>query len=225
MSNDYLQGKSQYIPLFIPLKDFTKAISFENLFTNFFANKCNISNPNIEAFRLLLKYQKFIILFDGFDEVAKRVNYDVKFEIFNEICKFGINETKLIVTCRPNYFQDKQEYKKILENTYLHLEPTSNSVNFNQTYIKELNETQISEYIKSFANNLKKVGLSPIEVEHFIKETHDLMDLAKRPFLLNIIVKTLQKLIQDLKNKNSDGNFKINAARLYNKYVDIWLDR
>lgn len=222
LSKEYIEGKSEYIPLFIALKEYSKAVSFDNLFMNFFISKCNILNPSLEAFRLLLKYQKFIILFDGFDEVAKRVNYDVKFEMFNEICKFGINDTKLIVTCRPNYFQEKQEYKKLIKNSYLHLEPNSNSVDFEETYIKDLNEHQISDYIASYTNNTK---IPATDIEYFIKKTHDLMDLAKRPFLLNMIVQTLPQLIEELKGKKDISEFKINAAKLYDHYVNSWLDR
>ena len=225
LSIEYLNGESSYIPILIPLKDYSKAINFDNLFMNFFSRQCNISNPNIDAFYLLLKYQKFIILFDGFDEVAKRVNYDVKFEIFNEICKFGVHNTKIIITCRPNYFQEKKEYKNLMENVYLHLDSNTNSLNFDETYIKELDEHQISNYIESFKEALNDSGLTPTDIKHFIKETHDLTDLAKRPFLLNIIVKTLPQLINDLKSKNNTSDFKINAARLYDRYVNLWLDR
>lgn len=45
---------------------------------------------------MLLQYRKFVILFDGFDEVAKRVNYDVKFSVFNQICKYCTGEWKQI---------------------------------------------------------------------------------------------------------------------------------
>lgn len=108
LSEDFLSGEGEFIPLFIPLKDYAKSINFDNLFLNLFINKCHMSNISIDAFKMLLKYKKFVILFDGFDEVAKRVNYDVKFEIFNEICRYCIGNTKVIITCRPNYFQEKK---------------------------------------------------------------------------------------------------------------------
>ena len=94
-----------------------------NLFLNFFIKKCQASNLSIEAFKMLLQYRKFVILFDGFDEVAKRVNYDVKFSVFNQICKYCTGETKVIITCRPNYFQEQKEYKDLIENAHLEFEP------------------------------------------------------------------------------------------------------
>lgn len=225
-AKEYLKGECDYIPLYIPLRDYVKAIDFDNLFVNFFSNKCNITNANLNAFKFLLKYKKFVILFDGFDEVAKRVNYDVKFAIFNEMCKYAVEGTKIIVTCRPNYFQEKKEYQKLIENAHLHFEPnTSNTAEFDQTYISELNQEQVKTYIETFNEKLQKEGLSTNEIELLIKNTHDLTDLSKRPFLLNIIIETLPKMISELKNKSEIDSININAATLYQKYTDKWLDR
>ena len=225
LSKDYLEGEGEYIPLFIPLKDYAKSISFDSLFLNLFVNRCHMSNISIDAFKMLLKYKKFVILFDGFDEVAKRVNYDVKFEIFNEICKYCIGNTKIIVTCRPNYFQEKREYKNLIESAHLQFEPNAyNNAKFDETYIAELEPRQIEQYIESFREELATKGLKPSDLKNLIGNTHDLMDLSKRPFLLNIIVQTLPQLVEEFKDEEK-GKVKINAASLYKRYTEIWLDR
>lgn len=225
LSKDYLQGNSEYIPLVIPLKNYAKSINFDNLFLDLFVNKCHMTNVSIDAFKMLLRFKKFVILFDGFDEVAKRVNYDVKFEIFNEICKYCLGKTKIIITCRPNYFQEKREYKELIENAHLQFEPDAcNNVSFEETYIAELNENQIQNYIETFEEELRKNNLTSLNLNYLIHNTHDLMDLSKRPFLLNIIVQTLPQLAEEIK-KDDKEKIKINAASLYKRYTDIWLDR
>lgn len=225
LSEDFLSGEGEFIPLFIPLKDYAKSINFDNLFLNLFINKCHMSNISIDAFKMLLKYKKFVILFDGFDEVAKRVNYDVKFEIFNEICRYCIGNTKVIITCRPNYFQEKREYKNLIESAHLQFEPNaSNNAKFEETYIAELKPKQIEQYIESFEEELAKKDLKPSDLQYLIGNTHDLMDLSKRPFLLNIIVQTLPQLVKEF-NSEGKGELKINAASLYKRYTEIWLDR
>lgn len=224
LAKDYLQNNGEYIPLFIPLKEHAKAINMDNLFLNIFVGKCRMSNISMEAFKLLLKYRKFVILFDGFDEVAKRVNYDIKFAIFSEICKYCIGSTKIIVTCRPNYFQEKREYKALIENAHLQFEPNeANDAEFGETYIAELNGEQIDKYIESFRDELKKNKLDPERVKELIENTHDLGDLSKRPFLLNIIVQTLPKLLTETRDEKASG--KLNAATLYKKYTELWLAR
>ena len=223
-ARDYINGEGEYIPIYIPLRDYVKAIDFDNLFVNFFLNKCNISNSNLEAFNFLLNHKKFVILFDGFDEVAKRVNYDVKFSIFNEMCKYAVGDTKIIITCRPNYFQEKNEYQRLIENAHLHFEPiASNNAEFDETYISELNHDQVKMYIESYRDVLIKQGISTYDIELLIRNTHDLTDLSKRPFLLSIIIETLPKIVSELNKKNDIDS--INAAKLYQKYTNIWLDR
>jgi len=223
LAENYIYGDGEYIPLFIQLRDYTKAIDFENLFGNFFVKKCNIYNSSYQTFEFLQKCKKFVILFDGFDEVAKRVNYDVKFEVFNEICKYAIGDTKIILTCRPNYFQEANEYKKLIENMHLQFEPLDKTTEFLETFIEELNIEQIELYINSYMDEFKKSNIDIQDVKYLIKNTHDLLDLSKRAFLLNIIIQTLPRLIEDIKTK--EGDLKINAANLYKRYVDLWLDR
>ncbi len=223
MSKAFLNGECDIIPLFIPLKDYVKSINFDSLFLNLFINNCRMSNISIDVFKMLIKYKRFVILFDGFDEVAKRVNYDVKYEIFNEICKYCTGQTKVIVTCRPNYFQDNREYKNLIQDAHLQFEPnTYNNAQFDDTYIAELNSSQIEQYIFSYSEELARKGIEPLQLQYWIDNTHDLMDLSKRPFLLNIIVQTLPVLIEELVDQES---IKINAASLYKRYTDLWLQR
>lgn len=224
LAGNYIYGDGEYIPLFIQLRDYTKAIDFENLFGNFFAKKCNIYNSSHQTFEFLQKCKKFVILFDGFDEVAKRVNYDVKFEVFNQICKYAVGDTKIILTSRPNYFQEANEYKRLIENMHIQFEPLDKTTEFLETYIEELNIEQIESYIASYVNEFKESNIDIADVEYLIKNTHDLLDLSKRAFLLNIIIQTLPQLIEDIK-KQGEADLKIDAASLYKRYIDLWLDR
>lgn len=100
----------------------------------------------------------------------------------------------------------------------------SNNAKFEETYIAELNPKQIEQYIESFEEELAKKDLKPSDLQYLIGNTHDLMDLSKRPFLLNIIVQTLPQLVKEF-NSEGKGELKINAASLYKRYTEIWLDR
>lgn len=225
LSKEYLARESEYIPIFVPLRDYAKAISLENLFLDIFVNKCHMPNVSIDAFKLMLKYMKFVLLFDGFDEVAKRVNYDVKFEIFNQICRYCSETTKIIVTCRPNYFQENREYKRLIQSAHLQFEPNEvNHALFDETYIADLTPEQIHEYILTYEKELREKGSDTNEIEYVIAHTHDLTDLSRRPFLLNIIVQTLPKLIADFDGAEKKKS-NINAALLYKNYTELWLDR
>lgn len=220
------KNKSSYIPIFILLKDYSKS-SIDELLTNFFINKYRINNGSISTFKQLQKYRKVLLIFDGFDEVAKRVDYEIKFRVFTEICKYATGNTKILLTCRPNYFQDVNEYADIFKSSYLHFEPIDyNQVNFKDIYIKEFNHKQIINFINSYSEELMKNGIHIQEFYKIIRTTHDLWDLSKRPFLLSIIIKTLPSIICNAKKElNDDQNLSINAANLYEAYTNDWLKR
>ena len=57
----------------------------------------------MESFDYMQKHKKFVILFDGFDEVAKRVNYDVKYEIIKIEKYHNINLHILETTATGGY--------------------------------------------------------------------------------------------------------------------------
>ena len=59
-------------------------------------------------------------------------------------------------------------------------------------------------------------NLTPEEIIQRIKSTYDLKDLARRPILLNLIVKTIPELPRDKP---------IDAAIVYEVYTDFWLER
>lgn len=164
-----------------------------------------------------------VLIFDGYDEVAKKVDFDIKYEVLQEICSLAENRTKVIVTCRPNYFQNASEFKKIFQNSHFQYEPGDKPLlEFIENSIADLNEVQIDAYIDSYQSELAELNISKEEFIQTIANTHDLSDLVKRPFLLYMIVSTLPKILKETKGKK---DAKINASKLYQVYTENWLLR
>lgn len=219
LANGIKQGKSVPLPIYIQLKDYTKAINMDSLITNLLVNNCRIPNASIHTFKELLECIDIILIFDGFDEIARRVDYAVKFKVFNEICSYATDLTKIIVTCRPNFFNQRNEFERIFKNSPLHFEPTSVNVEFEEVQINDLNVDQIKRYVNSFKRELAENGLNHVEFIKILDNIHDLWDLAKRPVLLNVMLETIPRMGKSGKNE------KINAATLYTRYTGFWLDR
>jgi uncharacterized protein YjbI with pentapeptide repeats len=219
LANGISQGKQVPLPIYIQLKDYAKAINMDSLITNLLINNCRIHNASIHTFRELLESMDVILVFDGFDEIARRVDYTVKFKVFNEICKFATESTKILVTCRPNFFNQKDEFIRIFKNSPLYFEPTSTCVEFSEVELGDLNVLQIKKYIRSYENELLKNGLDYNAFINILDKIHDLWDLAKRPVLLNVIIETIPRI------RVTNTNQKINATSLYDTYTRFWLDR
>ena len=74
----YQQAKQQRVkrprlPLLITLRDYAKALNVDTVIAGFFFVKHNI-RLNAEVFDRLNQMGKLLILFDGFDEMANRID-------------------------------------------------------------------------------------------------------------------------------------------------------
>ncbi|MCO1600023.1 restriction endonuclease [Desulfosporosinus nitroreducens] len=218
LASDILRGKNLPLPILIHLRDYSKAVDMEQLVTDLLINKCKIPNGNYQTFLELLRTGHFLLIFDGFDEIAKRVDYSTKHKVFSEICKYVSENSKVLVTCRANFFNQKEEFEKIFQASALHFEPNHYTVNFTEIEIDDLNEEQIINYISSYKKELTDKGYNVKDFLDILRTTHDLFDLAKRPVLLNVILETIPRL-------TIQKGSKINAATLYDLYTGFWLQR
>jgi predicted NACHT family NTPase len=88
------------LPLIIPLRDFTEVVTVESLFSEFFFRKHEIPLPGYSAFEQLNRMGKLLLILDGFDEMAARLNKQQTINNFWELTKLVLPGTKVILTCR-----------------------------------------------------------------------------------------------------------------------------
>ncbi|MDF3005333.1 MAG: hypothetical protein K0S22_1805 [Oscillospiraceae bacterium] len=223
ISKRILSGERLLVPIFIKLRDYNKAIDIESLISNLLINKLGIINGTIHTFEKYRKTEGILLIFDGFDEIAKRADYDVKYNVYSQIIKMVDSKTRVILTCRPNYFHDQDEYQAIFKSTHTFLEPsTTKYVDFQEVNIGELNSEQVIDYVSKYEHKLQEANISAGDFFSIIENTHDLSDLVKRPVLLNLIIETIPMFLKD---KNTLESLNINSATLYEVYTRKWLDR
>ena len=70
--DSFMKYKSGYFPLLIKLRGYNKAVGINQLLPDYFVNSLGINNFNITSFKLLLKNLDVVLIFDGYDEVAKK---------------------------------------------------------------------------------------------------------------------------------------------------------
>jgi predicted NACHT family NTPase len=93
-------GERPRLPLIIQLRDFAKVISVESLFSEFFFRKHEIPLPGYSAFEQLNRMGKLLLILDGFDEMAARVDKQQRINNFWELTKLVVPGAKVILTCR-----------------------------------------------------------------------------------------------------------------------------
>ena len=172
------------LPLIIPLRDYAKSVNAESLFSEFFFRKHEIPLPGYSVFEQLNRMGKLLLIFDGFDEMAARVDRQATINNFWELAKVVVPGSKAILTCRTEHFPEAQESRRLL-NAELRAstqELTGETPQFEVLELEKFSDRQIQ---KVLTNQTDDKTISKV------MENPQLLDLARRPVLTEMIIEAL----------------------------------
>jgi WD40 repeat protein len=206
-------------PVLIDLREGgSTTVTLESLLTQHFQRLS--SQPfNPQALLQLNREGYLVLIFDGFDETIAYTEPSRYVESLRQILRAAEGKAKVLMTCRTHYFRDKPDALSQLGKTPSVITTQGATQLYEEIqvrpgseigYLLEFQEEQISAY-------LRKALLPPADWKAFreqIRNTYNLDNLAERPFLLEIIVKTLPRLLQ----KQGD----VTLADLYESYCESW---
>lgn len=211
LATSYLQtAGSARIPILFNLREFTKTLKIESLVTSFLDDECDVQNPRFKLFKAMNDAGIFLLIFDGFDEMAVRVDADTLEKNLYEIEKLAASSnSKVIITSRVEYFISGAEEK-------MSLCPKGDLLATRQTEYESLkivpwSDEQVDSFLKKRVPLIKEAEESWEYYRDRIKNIEGLSDLSRRPVLLDMIVKTLPKLIASGKS--------INRPNMYEAYL------
>lgn len=193
LAKKYKKNSTYRVPIVVNLSDYESKLDIQQLITNTFQFRYGV-RIDITICQELQRLGKFLILFDGFDEMATRVDTDIIQDNLRDIDKISrISENKFILTCRTHFFRDSVQ--------------TSILSDFDIVYIPEWGEPELSEYLKKRLGEKWKRRLKQIN------RTHNLSELAQTPLFLEMIVDSLSSLGDN-----------VSPGKLYNVYTNKWID-
>ncbi len=206
-------------PVLIDLREGgSTTVTLESLLTQHFQRLS--SQPfNPQALLQLNREGYLVLIFDGFDETIAYTEPGRYVENLRQILRAAEGKAKVILTCRTHYFKDRPEALSQLGKAPSVITTQGATRLYEEIqdrpgtaigYLLEFQEEQISEY-------LRKALPPPADWQAFrgqIRDTYNLDNLAERPFLLEIIVKTLPRLLK----KQGD----VTLADLYESYCESW---
>jgi hypothetical protein len=201
MADRFLQGSSDVVPIYIPLRDVTGPVEgrSENLLSlwKYLGEKHHFPLPHMHFISLLRK-ESIIFLFDGFDEITVELDQ----RSINERISSGMFSQPSVLSCRRNFYE-------------LYLSTSA----IQQNYLEKIELLPLkftdhaSQYITAFCN---RKGLEPEKIIKTIWRSQELLDLARRPLLL---VMMLDVFIDPQEILEIDWNM----AKLYDVYTEKWL--
>ncbi len=172
------------LPLVIPLRDYAKAVSVESLFSEFFFRQYEIPIPGYSAFEQLNRMGKLLLIFDGFDEMAARINRQEMINNFWELAKVVVPGAKVILTCRTEHFPEAQEGRALL-NAELQASIanlTGETPQFEVLELEKFNDEQIRQVLSFQAQS---------DTVEMVMGNPQLLDLARRTVLTELILEAL----------------------------------
>ncbi len=225
LAQDYLEkviktGAHARVPIFINLRDYTKAISLKQLILDFLDSNA-IHATSYAAFEYMLHEGYILLIIDGFDEMASRGDQQATLRSFRELNRVAIRQAKILLSCRTHYFTTQHEMRRyhgsisinnLTHRTYTDLyREIAARPNYMILHLLDFDSQQVDQYIKS------RCGTYSEGVIDFITTTYNLPELSRRPVLLDMIVSSHTKL-----RHNTEA---ITPGVLYTAYTDIWLNQ
>lgn len=217
LARNYLANPSQNpLPILIDLRHADREFSLEGIVLTHFA-AAGLPDMAFDVFLHALRQGRIVLLLDGFDEMAARVTKQVTIRNFNELARSAVGRAKTLLTCRTHYFRSRSEEEEVIlgrgsvasgaaRDLYWDLIARNG---FRIAYLQQFSELQIEEYVA------KVQGPGAADSLAKIRSTYNLMELSQRPLMLDMIVRSLDRL----------SKREINAGTLYEVFTDAWIHR
>ncbi len=155
----------------------------------------------------LVQSKMAILIFEGFDEVKNAGNKLDRYSQFNALWKYAFQGSKIIFTGRPNFFFNENEL-----NEFLNINDTSASAGTVTSKVYRFNFMELSDIRKVLRN------IEPVLAEEIISRASidsSLMDIAKRPSMLPVIVSQWERIKQ-----SKSFNESITPASIVKGYIE-----
>ncbi|MFE6778526.1 NACHT domain-containing protein [Streptomyces sp. NPDC057702] len=101
------------VPLVIPLRDYAKQTSVSALLSEFFLHKHDFGLRYYEVFNVLNRMGRLLLIFDGFDEMASRIDRNTMVANFWELAKAVEPGAKVLLSSRTEHFPEAKQARDL----------------------------------------------------------------------------------------------------------------
>jgi WD40 repeat protein len=174
------------LPLVIPLRDYAKALNVENVLAGFFYTQHNI-RLNSDVFDRLNRMGKLLLIFDGFDEMADKIDTQKMTDNFWELAKVVTTNAKVILTCRTEHFPTAQDGRENFGGE--RIPSTANKIavapKFETLELLKFDDEQIRAVLS------RRTNLATVEL---VMANSQLLDLLRRAVMAEFVLEALPEI-------------------------------
>ncbi|WP_261558378.1 pentapeptide repeat-containing protein, partial [Frankia tisae] len=229
-------------PMLIELGKLEKSFDLDRLVAQHLVD-AGVRQPDLDAFRYMVREGRVVLIFDGFDELAARVTYARASAYLDGLLAIldgtgsaagggaaGPNRAKVVVTSRTEFFINDDE---VLTRTGEKVERTLGRF---IVRLEDFTPAQIERYLVGHFTRALTAGRPADEAAiaeagrqaatrlALIDDVDDLLELARNPRLLSFIVEIDDGRLRAVRDRAaSTGDGRVTRAALYAELVDQWL--
>lgn len=211
----YRRRETDRIPLLIELRQFGSHQDIGGLISHELVNRHSVRNGSFEAFQLLNRCGRFLIILDGFDEMKQGMTHDSLVFNFNELNKLNVGKSKVLLCGRPTVFSSESEQMSVLTGDRSLSDNSSQYIQIELApFDREATIACLRRYAATRPAPEARVLVPRIaDVETELGSNQELRSLLARPVHIPMLVTILPKW----EGSVSD----LTRASIYRTFIDI----
>jgi uncharacterized protein YjbI with pentapeptide repeats len=200
-------------PILISLRDYSKSYDIKQMITDLLIRRYKFGSSGgftYEAFEELNKQGRLLLIFDGFDEMANRVDQDVIVSNFDQLISVAVPNSKVLLTCRTTHFRYALESIYILGGKMRKTGAAGSRTGFDILQLEEFSEDKIIEVMTKMIGNRE-------DAERYWKKlepVYNIPRLAQKPVIIPLLIKVMNEVIHEPN---------VNPAKIYYLYTEQWM--
>lgn len=201
-------------PLFLQMRELEKSHSFKEIIGGHLAGADMEYDP--EAFEHMLRDGQVALLFDGFDELAVRVDYDGAAHHLDTVIQAARSEARLIMTSRTQHFRSDEDARTAVRTA---LGERLDTVPHRLLRLHKFGLSQIRVFLRNQRLQNDSVVDEAVLDAHIQLLGEDLLGLAETPRMLAFIADLPREALLNIQQKRG----RISSAGLYEEVVERWM--
>ncbi|MGH7595335.1 MAG: SUMF1/EgtB/PvdO family nonheme iron enzyme [bacterium] len=205
------------LPLLINLLDFAETPKLEALITFFLSHHCQVAQPSFELFQALNAAGLFVLILDGFDEMAVRVDEATVEKHLRHLELLAAPEaSRVLVTSRPEFFVKPEQLEHALQPGRKRA-IYGRRTDYETVWLQLWDDGQVQEFLNRLVPLLpNRIGDGKAYYERIQAIPGFRQDLDRRAVLLEMIAQTLPLF---------DARTPVTRPNLYEQYLQGELRR
>lgn len=230
LAREALKEPSRRVPVLVPLGDIVDEQSLEGLLGKVFTTRPGVRGYNFGLFEKLNKAGRYVVIFDGFDEMKHGMTL-ARFEAnITELMRLDKNAAKLVILGRDTAFQDDYEFKSIIHGRQITAGgqevATRGRRAFRELTVRNFTADEARKFVESFfpvvAREAARGSGNPVDETWIASRLAELLsdafdELLKRP----VHAQMLCQIATDPNQSLTD----LSKYRLFDRFVHFLIDR